>query len=71
VQIATKIEVVRSSADVRMYPYCFLGQGEAVTFVYRGKKGLDKALKKSPAIAASCNAPDSPDNPLTTNTSSS
>jgi hypothetical protein len=56
-QIATRIEVLRDDPDTRMYPYCFLGQGEAVTFVYHGKKGLDAALKKSPSHAAAANPP--------------
>lgn len=53
VPIATRsrIEVLRDDPDMRMYPYCFLGQGEAVTFVYHGKKGLDAALKKSQALS--------------------
>lgn len=57
VQIATRIEVVRDDPDTRMYPYCFLGQGEAVTFVYHGKKGLDAALKKSPSNTATAANP--------------
>jgi hypothetical protein len=57
VQIATKIEVLRGDPDMRMYPYCFLGQGEAVTFVYYGKKGLDAALKKCPTLPNTTNPP--------------
>ncbi len=56
-QIATRIEVVRDDPDTRMYPYCFLGQGEAVTFVYHGKKGLDAALKRSPSNTATAHPP--------------